>query len=68
MRSRDIVRNSARLDHQARKLARVRRETRHIPEVRSMLDEALRQIAQAVQALDQHAGEHARRELKGTGR
>ena len=64
MKARDLVRNSARLEHQARRLARVRREIRSLPEVRSMLDQTLLHLSQAVHALDQAAGEQARRELK----
>lgn len=66
MKPGDVARYSARLEHQRRKLHRIRRELRgHTgADVVDSVHLAMVQLAHAVEALDRQAGEQMRRDLR----
>lgn len=66
MKSKDLIRHSARLAHQRHKVHQVKRELRGVgAEITDSLHLAGVQLAHAIEGLDRLAGEQARRELKG---
>ena len=66
MKSKDIARQSARLEHLRRRLHRAKRELRGMPaEIGDSLHLAMVQLSHAVEALDREAGAQQRRELGG---
>ena len=67
-KSQELSRLTARIEHSRHKLLRVKQDA-HGPgamkEIRGALDQADLQLKMAIHALDQMAGEQARKELRG---
>lgn len=68
MKSKDLSRLSARLEHSRHKIVRAKQDVRGTTiakEVREALNQADIQLKHAIHALDHEAGEQLRKELRG---